>query len=92
MDPERRRHPRIPMEVEVELYLPGESVRVVHTQDLSGSGVLLIMPEDDRPAVGVAVEVRVVGTLGDANETPPLVCGRVVRHLPEGVAVEFLDA
>ena len=91
MHSERRRHPRIPMEVDVELYCPGEQMRIVRTQDLSGGGVLLLFSADDRPALDTQVQVRVVGTLGDEGEAPPLVEGRVVRHLPEGVAVEFID-
>lgn len=92
MNSERRRHPRIPMEVEVELHCPDEPVRVVRTRDLSGGGVMLLMPAEERPQPDARVHVRVVGTLGDEGETPPLVAGRVVRHLPEGVAVEFIDA
>ena len=91
MHSDRRRHPRIPMEVEVELYCTGEEMRIVRTQDLSGGGVLLLLREEDRPAPGTQVQVRVVGTLGDEGEQPPLVEGRVVRHLPEGIAVEFID-
>jgi c-di-GMP-binding flagellar brake protein YcgR len=91
MNADRRRHPRIPMEVEVEFHCPGGEMRVVRTRDLSGGGVLLVISETERPPLGAQVQVRVVGTLGDEGETPPLVAGRVVRHLPEGVAVEFVD-
>ncbi|ACL74115.1 conserved hypothetical protein [Thioalkalivibrio sulfidiphilus HL-EbGr7] len=88
MNTDRRRHPRIPMEVEVELHVPAEALRVVRTRDLSGSGVLLLMPAEGRPAIGARVQVRVVGALGD-GDAPPLVPATVVRDLPEGVAVAF---
>jgi len=55
MDSDRRRHPRLPMEVEVELYLPGHPTRVVQTEDLSSGGVLLLMDESDRPPLGLSL-------------------------------------
>jgi hypothetical protein len=88
MDSDRRRHPRIPMEVEVEVHVEGEPLRVGHTMDLSGGGLLVILPESECPPPGTSIQVRVVGALGDGEE-PPLVPGRVVRHMGDGVAVEF---
>ncbi|HSP01589.1 MAG TPA: PilZ domain-containing protein [Thioalkalivibrio sp.] len=88
MNSERRRHPRLPMEVEVELHVPGEPMRVTRTQDLSGSGVLLLLAKEECPAPGTQVQIRVVGSIGEGEE-PPLVPARIVRHVGEGVAVEF---
>lgn len=90
MESERRRYPRIPMAVEVELHRSGQPVCLVRTDDLSHGGVLLTLDHDDRPPLGTLVQVRVVGTLGD-GETPPLVAAVVVRHLNEGVAIQFVD-
>ncbi|MBK1672894.1 pilus assembly protein PilZ [Ectothiorhodospira shaposhnikovii] len=89
MSNDQRRHPRVPMEIMVELYCDGEAPRQVQTIDLSGGGVMLLIPDGYVPDEGAEVQVRVCGQLGD-GEPPPLVNAKVVRRLPEGVAVEFL--
>ncbi|MCG5500714.1 PilZ domain-containing protein [Ectothiorhodospira lacustris] len=89
MSSDQRRHPRVPMEITVELHCEDEAPRRVQTIDLSGGGVMLLIPEGTIPDEGTEVKVRVCGQLGD-GEAPPLVNARVVRRLPEGVAVEFL--
>lgn len=90
MDSDQRRHRRLPLEVEVELYCAGQPMRVVRTEDLSCGGVLLILGGIERPPLGTQVQVRVVGTLGE-GESPPLVDALVIRHAPDGVAVKFSD-
>ncbi|MBK1708434.1 MULTISPECIES: PilZ domain-containing protein [Marichromatium] len=90
MDSDRRRHPRLPMQVEVDLFRSGRPAQRVWTNDLSGGGVMILMDDTDRPAVGSWVELQVTGTLG-AGETPPLVRAQVVRHLPDGLALSFDD-
>ena len=90
MDSDRRRHPRLPMAVEVELHCPGQPVRVVWTDDLSCGGVSLVLSQIERPPLGTRVQVRVVGMLGE-GEIPPLVDGLVVRHVGEGMAIQFAD-
>lgn len=90
MDSDKRRHRRLPMEVEVELHRSGQPMCLVRTEDLSCGGVLLILGSADRPPLGTQVQVRVVGTLGE-GEAPPLVDALVVRHAPDGVAVQFAD-
>lgn len=84
---DRRLHPRLPMEVEVELYRPDSPVCVVRTEDLSNGGVMLILDDPDRPPIGATVQVRVCGLL--SGESPPMVEATVVRHADEGVAIKF---
>lgn len=90
MDSDQRRHRRVPMEIDVELHRAGHPVCVVRTEDLSLSGVLLVLGGIEQPPLGSLVQLRVVGTLGD-GETPPLVDALVVRHVLTGVAVQFLE-
>ncbi|NEV60479.1 PilZ domain-containing protein [Thiorhodococcus minor] len=87
-DSDRRQHPRLPMEVEVELHEAGEPVRIAHTGDLSQGGVLLVLNGHPKPEIGTRVQVRVCGLLGGGEE-PPLVEAIVVREIQEGVAVQF---
>ncbi len=90
MDSDQRRNRRLPMEIEVELYRSDQPMCVVRTENLSCGGVLLILDNLELPPLGSQVQVRVVGMLGE-NETPPLVDARVIRHVTEGIAVQFSD-
>ncbi len=87
---DRRLHPRLPLEVEVELYRSGVPMCLARTEDLSHGGVMLLLEEPDRPAIGTMVQVRVCGFVG--GECPPMVKAAVVRHTVEGVAVRFVDS
>jgi hypothetical protein len=77
----------MPMEVKVARHCPGEPVRVLRTPDLSGGGLLLVIPREYRPPLDMAVEVPVIGTLGAQGEIPPLLRRQVVRQPAEGVTV-----
>lgn len=86
---EKRQHPRLPVEVEVELYRSGQSMCLVWTEDLSNGGVMLTMNgHGDWPPVGSRVQIRVSGLLGGGDEAP-LVDAIVVRHTDAGIAVQF---
>lgn len=87
-DADRRRYPRLPLEVEVELYRPGQAPQVVRTEDLSNGGVFLDLEGADPPPLGARVQVKVVGMLG-GGEAAPLVDALVVRHADGGFAVTF---
>ena len=72
---EDRRHERfVPRRVEIALKMPDDSESVVKILDLSMSGVGVAM--EPQPALGTRVLV---------GRTP----GKVVRHFPNGVAIEF---
>lgn len=86
---EKRQHPRLPVEVEVELHCTGRSMCLVWTDDLSNGGVLLTMNgHGDWPPIGSRVQIRVSGPLG-GMDAAPLVDATVVRHTDEGIAVRF---
>ena len=86
---EKRQHPRLPVEVEVELHRSDRSMCLVWTDDLSNCGVSLTMNgHGDWPPIGARVQIRVSGPLGGDDE-PPLVDAVVVRHTEAGIAVRF---
>lgn len=85
---ERRRHPRLPFTVGVEIYGLEGGRRLVETRDVGHGGVLLGIPGDP-PPVGSEITLRVAGDLGEGVE-PPLVRARIARVSSEGVAVEFI--
>ncbi len=90
MSVENRKHPRIDVNVSVELCYKGEGKAVVCTRNLSDGGLFLEMAEYPLPPLGAQVEVKLTGTLGQ-GEKPPVVRAEVVRVADNGVAVYFLD-
>lgn len=88
MTPYNLRATRVPIEVEIELYRDGCETLMLRTENLSDSGVLILMDEEDRPDIGMNVKLRVVGPLGGGEE-PPLVEAVVVRHCEEGIGLAF---
>ncbi len=96
MTGERRRHPRIPMTVEVEAeYEDGKTVTLT-TNDISGGGAFLQWEDPGMAGVGELMKLssddelmlQVFGMLGDGAEAPR-VKAQVVRVMDEGVAVRF---
>jgi hypothetical protein len=88
---ENRRHERYPISVEVEVMIPGfwsKRTRMLHTRDMSDSGVFLVCDARSCPPVGAEVQVRVIGP-GD-GEVLPRVRARVVRVGSDGMAVTFI--
>jgi len=74
--PEDRRHDRVtPRNPTTRLILPNGSIVVVRTTDISQSGAAI--RSEHRPEVGSPVTI---------GKTP----ARVIRHLDDGFAVEFL--
>ncbi len=99
MTGERRRHPRIPMTVEVVAECSdGSQVRLT-TNDISGGGAFLAWEDRDQPGIDVLkgldpgdqFMLQVFGLLGDGGE-PPRVQAQVVRVMEDGVAVQFDSA
>lgn len=96
MTGERRRHPRIPMTVEVVAECgDGRQVRLT-TNDISGGGAFLAWEGRDQPGIDALMQLqpddelmlRVFGLLGDGGE-PPRVRAQVVRVMEDGIAVQF---
>ncbi|WP_019591502.1 PilZ domain-containing protein [Thioalkalivibrio sp. ALE20] len=93
---ERRRHPRIPMTVNVVVSAgDGEPVTLT-TNDISGGGAFLRWEEGQKPDLRGLLELesddelmlQVFGLLGD-GDAPPKVRAQVVRVHEDGIAVRF---
>lgn len=88
---ENRRHERYPINVEVEVALPGflrKQRRRFQTRDMSDGGVFLVSDGKPFPPVGSVIEVQVAAPVD--GEPPPVVRARVVRVSREGMAIAFL--
>ncbi len=83
----QRRHPRIKLQIEVELNLPGEESLTLTSGNLSDSGIYLQADGDSLPLVGNEVYLRLKQALGDGEA--PLVKARVVRVDRGGLGLKF---
>jgi hypothetical protein len=84
---EKRGDPRLGIRLEVELQTEGESASL-HTRDLSNKGVFIEAEQQQLPAVGSIVYIKLKqGLQGDV----PLVKAQVVRADDSGIALKFLD-
>ncbi|MGM0553962.1 MAG: PilZ domain-containing protein [Pseudomonadota bacterium] len=96
MTGERRRHPRIPMTVEVEAQCENGGKVTLTTNDISGGGAFLRWENVDAPGVGSLMQLgtddelmlQVFGILGD-GDAPPRVRAQVIRVMEDGIAVRF---
>jgi len=60
----------------------------LETADLSDGGAFLKATPEQCPAIGEAITLQVVGSLG--GKAPPQMPARVVRVTDEGIGVQFL--
>lgn len=85
---DKRREPRLGIRLEVELQLEGESASL-HTRDLSNNGVFIETDQQQLPAVGTIVYIRL--KQGFQEGEAPLVKAQIVRADGDGIALKFLD-
>lgn len=88
---DKRRHERIPVEVEVEVTFPGllrRQRRILRTRDISHGGVFLAGDGKINLPVGARIEIRLTGLV--EGQSPPVVQAEVVRVDKEGLAIAFL--
>jgi hypothetical protein len=87
MSREQRRHPRINLQIEVELITPDLGSLTLQSGNLSNSGLFLCVEQSIPLQVGSEVCVRLKQALGDGE--PPLVKARVVRVEEQGIGLQF---
>jgi hypothetical protein len=87
MSREQRRHPRINLQIEVELITPDLGALTLQSGNLSNSGLFLCVEQSIPLQVGSEVCVRLKQALGDGE--PPLVKARVVRIEEQGIGLQF---
>jgi hypothetical protein len=89
MGEEKRRHERFKVPQPVEVTWPDGRVSTMITRDVSDGGVFLESHDEPMPEIGAEVLLKVKGMLGD--EEPPTVRSRVVRVVPDGIGLCFVD-
>ncbi|MEW6646802.1 MAG: PilZ domain-containing protein [Pseudomonadota bacterium] len=87
MSRDQRRHPRINIQIEVELIAPEIGALTLQSGNLSDSGLYLCADQSMPLQIGSEVCVRLKQALGDGEA--PLVKARVVRIEDQGIGLHF---
>lgn len=85
---DKRRHERFELPLEVKVSWPGRAEQIGTTRDFSDGGAFLLVVFDQEPEPDTIMELQLTSKVdgGDA----PVLKGRVVRTMAEGIAFEFI--
>lgn len=89
MDKDKRKHPRRPVVLNVELSYPSGKTQTVQSRDISEGGLFLVM-QDDVPMLGEVVGIRLTGD-SVGQETLPSEEAVVVHRHVDGIGVAFIE-
>ena len=85
----QRLHPRIEVQVEVELSFLEEGSRSVITRDISKGGLYMQLDNPERYPMGEMVHLQFNDPLNNDERTDK--DGIIVRRADDGIAVAFVD-
>jgi hypothetical protein len=89
MHNDKRKYPRRPVVLNVELSYPSGEIKTVKSRDISEGGLFLVM-EGDSPVLGEVVGIRLTGdSVGE--ETLPSAEAVVVHKNADGIGVAFIE-
>ncbi|PCJ46337.1 MAG: pilus assembly protein PilZ [Gammaproteobacteria bacterium] len=89
MNMNKRRSPRLPIQLEVEFDHEQTGTVSLVTKDISDTGVFIQLTEDQQPPLGTIARVKLKNDFEDGEEAPILQM-KVVRNTPTGIGLEFI--
>ena len=82
-----RRHIRYPIKVDVKISHPDFGVKMVKTENISESGLFILVEPTEMPSVGE----RVQGQIQSDEEELPVVTMEIVRIAENGLGLKYID-
>jgi len=82
-----RKHPRIPLPLQVEVLVEDQAPVIMKTRDMSDGGVFLEENKNLVLQMGVKLTIKVLETMH--GEEPPEIPATVVRVTDDGFGVQF---
>jgi len=82
-----RKHIRTPLKVDVKITHPDIGVKVVKTENISESGLFIIVEPTDMPPIGERVQGQIIKDDADLPE----VTMEIVRVAKNGVGLRFIE-
>jgi len=83
----KREHPRHPLAVNVKISHPEIGEIIVKTQNISDSGLFILVEPTKMPPLGEIIQGQVQGMAEDA----PVVKMKIVRTEKEGLGLQFVE-
>ena len=90
MNKDKRKHPRRPAVLDVELSYPSGEIKTVKSRDISDGGLFLVMDSRDKPVIGELIGVKLTGDSA-RQETLPSGEAVVVHLAADGIGVAFIE-
>lgn len=87
--PEKRKHERFEIPLEVRVTWPGKAEQVGKTKDFSDGGAFLLVVFDQEPQPDTVMELQLTSQV--EGQAAPVLKGRVVRTASDGIAFEFVQ-
>ncbi len=89
MTQEKRKYPRRPIDLKIEIKYPSGQTELAHTRDISEGGLFLLLSEAAQPVLGEVIGLsQVAGP--DSPETLPSGEAVVVHRAQDGIGVAFI--
>lgn len=85
----KRRSPRLPIQLEVEFNHDETGLVNLVTKDISDTGVFIILKLDKQPPLGTIAKVKLKNDFEDGEEAPILLM-KLVRKTENGIGLEFI--
>ena len=89
MTQDKRKYPRRPVVLDVELSYPSGETIGVQSRDISDGGLFLVLDNRDKPLLGEIIGVRLTGDSAE-KETLPSSEAVVVHQAADGIGVAFI--
>lgn len=89
MSMDKRKYPRRPVELDIELSYPSGEIITVKTRDISEGGLFLVLDDRDKPMLGEVIGLTLVGESA-GRETLPSAEAVVVHRAGDGIGVAFI--
>ncbi|MFT5452370.1 MAG: hypothetical protein ACI9N9_001862 [Enterobacterales bacterium] len=89
MNNNKRRSPRLPIQLEVEFNHDETGLLHLMTKDISDTGLFINIGLDKEPPIGTTAKVKLKNNFEDGEEAPTLLM-RVVRKTENGIGLEFI--
>jgi hypothetical protein len=86
---EKRKHERFELPLEIRVIWPGQTEHVGITINFSDGGALLKIPFDAEPQPETIVELQLTSQV--MGQSAPVLRGRVVRTVTNGIAFKFIS-
>jgi len=83
----KRRHSRVPLNVEVKISHPDIGELIVKTRNLSDGGLFIVADPTAMPPIGEIVQGQVQAESGDF----PVVSMKIVRTEDDGLGLQFIE-